>query len=737
MDRQRNIVLLAILLAGGLVSAASWMPRPALAQSSGLEVTLRASEAQGAPSAETVRLYGASHALVIGIDAYSGGWPPLSMAIKDAELVAEALGQAGFEVTLTRDLKSAELVATLKEFFAIKGQNPEARLFVWFAGHGHTLNNEGFLVPADAPAASDPRFLLTAVPIRDFGTFTRLARAKHVFAVFDSCFAGTIFDSARSPPPPAITRATTKPVRQFLTSGDADQKVSDNGRFRDLFLRALRGEERADANDDGYVTASEIGLYLSDRVTNLTRRRQVPRYGKLRDEKFDQGDFVFAVLRDEISKQLSGGTQVVPSAPTPDTSAAALELEFWQSIKNSNSSEEFGEYLRRYPNGTFSGLARQRMALLSPKSQPALSPMPGLGVAIEPIDREYIAVGAARVRERPDVTSKQVAVLKEGQAIHVQGKVRDDAWYLVGRDNKALGYVAVSLLEEASAWRQRQGEIASSVDPMSSEGFAKLGASVYRAPSSSASVVGRIAPGGQVNVTGRVRGHNWYRVAWSGGGESAYVSGEQIAILGGSVGQFGTGSGGAVGRSAPSSTRSIYVEPVVFRGQPLPRATEIIRSGLSGIPNSVLAQDATRSPRDTVVVGSITKLSPRYESNPDFAGAALARSIFGALGAAVTASIPENIAIFEVEVTIDVEEGATGARMSEKGQVVIKFDARLDARPEIDRALERALNDATDRIAVRMAGGRPSARGEPVIIDRVPRRQPDARNPSTMQPHTR
>ena len=56
--------------------------------------------------------------------------------------------------------------------------------------------------------------------------------------------------------PPAITRATTLPVRQFLTSGDAEQKVSDDGMFRKLFVRALKGEERADANDDGYMTAS-------------------------------------------------------------------------------------------------------------------------------------------------------------------------------------------------------------------------------------------------------------------------------------------------------------------------------------------------------------------------------------------------------------------------------------------------------------------------------------------------
>jgi hypothetical protein len=60
-------------------------------------------------------------------------------------------------------------------------------------------------------------------------------------------------------PPIAVTQATTLPVCQFLASGGADQIISDNGTFRELFLRGLNGEEKVDANVDGYVTASEMG----------------------------------------------------------------------------------------------------------------------------------------------------------------------------------------------------------------------------------------------------------------------------------------------------------------------------------------------------------------------------------------------------------------------------------------------------------------------------------------------
>ncbi len=282
----------------------------------GLSVKLKKSEAPGAPVAEEVTLYGSSHALVIGIDDYNAGWPRLSGAVKDAKQVAAELRKNGFDVRTEINLNASELKDVFNNFFIFKGENSSARLFVWFAGHGHTLNGEGYLVPADAPLPSknEAQFKYKALSLRRFGEYVRQAKSKHVLAVFDSCFSGTIFSSQRSAPPAAITRSVTLPVRQFISSGDADQEVSDDGRFRKLFIRALKGEDRADANGDGYLTGSELGLFLSDRVTNLTQSLQTPRYGKLRDEDYDRGDFVFQVAGDAHS----GGSQWQETSQKPE-----------------------------------------------------------------------------------------------------------------------------------------------------------------------------------------------------------------------------------------------------------------------------------------------------------------------------------------------------------------------------------------------------------------------------------
>jgi hypothetical protein len=67
---------------------------------------------------------------------------------------------------------------------------------------------------------------------------------------------------------PAITRVTSEPVRQFLSSGDAGQTVSDDGTFARLFVEAINGQRRADLNNDGYVTANEMGSFLIDSISN-------------------------------------------------------------------------------------------------------------------------------------------------------------------------------------------------------------------------------------------------------------------------------------------------------------------------------------------------------------------------------------------------------------------------------------------------------------------------------------
>ena len=124
------------------------------------DVTIKESEAPGAPDSQTLTLYRASRALVIGIDDYEN-WPPRSNAIRDAEAVAAALKERGFEVTFRANLDTVALRRAFEEFFLIEGAERDARLFVWFSGRavlGAAAYFEGRLLAVDAPPRRPRRF---------------------------------------------------------------------------------------------------------------------------------------------------------------------------------------------------------------------------------------------------------------------------------------------------------------------------------------------------------------------------------------------------------------------------------------------------------------------------------------------------------------------------------------------------------------------------------------------------
>ena len=235
-------------------------------------------------------------------------------------------------------------------------------------------------------------------------------------------------------PPAAITRATTLPVRQFLTSGDADQTVSDDGQFRELFVRAILGEEPADANSDGYLTASEIGMYLGDRVTNLTESAQTPRYGKLRDKDYDRGDFVFVV-----------DPEMKPAGPV----SAGAEVVFWDSVKDTGDADMLLAYLAEYPEGMFSNLARIKLKRFGERAQSGV-----VKVMLSALQSRLVVRESSNVREFPTEESSPLLSLPQGTEIFGLGKaVSDSSWTYVSIEGVPLGYVPTANLGEREVSR--------------------------------------------------------------------------------------------------------------------------------------------------------------------------------------------------------------------------------------------------------------------------------------------
>ena len=205
------------------------------------------------------------------------------------------------------------------------GKKNRALLF-YFAGHGETLEladgtELGYILPSDCPLKrKDPTgFDSKAISMKDMEVLALKVKSKHFIMVFDSCFSGSLFNVVRAAPVD-ISEKSARPVRQFITAGGAGEQVPDQSVFKAVFLQGISGD--ADLNADGYVTGSELGMHLQEKVVNYTRGGQHPQYGKINNPKLDRGDFIFVPPQAPEKKMAVKRT---PEAIEPQATPRALE----------------------------------------------------------------------------------------------------------------------------------------------------------------------------------------------------------------------------------------------------------------------------------------------------------------------------------------------------------------------------------------------------------------------------
>ena len=268
---------------------------------------------------EEVGTFKESHALVIGASRYTKGWPELPGVAQDVRAVSAVLSKHGFSIDIVMDPTREQLTRAFESFINRYGFNEDSRLIFYFAGHGHTVkkaygDDMGYIVPVDAPNPNTDLigFKGKALNMQQIEMYARNIESKHAIFLFDSCFSGSIFSLTRAVPE-NITDKTTKPVRQFITSGSANETVPDESIFRKQLTSALKGA--GDVNEDGYVTGAELGEYLQTQVVNYSKGGQHPQYGKIRDARLDAGDFVF-VLEEDIKRMEEEKEMKAFEAPT-------------------------------------------------------------------------------------------------------------------------------------------------------------------------------------------------------------------------------------------------------------------------------------------------------------------------------------------------------------------------------------------------------------------------------------
>jgi WD40 repeat protein len=283
-----------------------------------------------------------SVAVIIGINQYGGGIPPLSTAVNDAQALAQLLeGKHHYKVVQLLDTHATRsALYNLLDTVLPREVHPDDRLLFYFAGHGSLHNGEdgpeGYVIPLDVTEVDTKNYL----PMAYVQAALSALPCRHFLGILDCCFAGAFrWSSTRdlSTVPEVIhkeryERFIQDPAWQVITSAGYDQKAwdvlssnADRGQidahspFATALLAALAGQAdryppaaNGTPAGDGVMTATELYLYVRDCVEPATegqRRRQTPGLWPLK--KHDKGEYIFLT---------PGHSLNLPPAPPLDAS---------------------------------------------------------------------------------------------------------------------------------------------------------------------------------------------------------------------------------------------------------------------------------------------------------------------------------------------------------------------------------------------------------------------------------
>jgi hypothetical protein len=317
-------------------------------------------------------------ALVIGVDQYADPQiTTLGGSSNDAKAIAGALvSHAGFpedQVILLASDQPDDRKPTrgniLRRLSNLVGLAPkDGLLFLSFAGHGMERGNQAFLLPSDAQVSDDVDLLeQTAINVSQVKERIRKTGVQQVVLVLDACRndpAGR--SNIDNPLTPAYVRGFNFDVRNREVTAFATLYATAVGmrayeyteKRQGYFTWALvEGLTGAAANARGEVTLAGLLKHVQERVPKRVAADLGA--GKAQRPFAEIGGYQADELVIAVASRATPVASNTAATPNLDP-AAAFELTYWDTIKNSTDPEDFKSYLEKYPDGQFAALARRR-----------------------------------------------------------------------------------------------------------------------------------------------------------------------------------------------------------------------------------------------------------------------------------------------------------------------------------------------------------------------------------------
>jgi hypothetical protein len=293
-------------------------------------------------------------ALLIGNSSYNKEIGRLANPVNDVRLMVSSLRELSFEVLEHTNADQKTMKRAIQDFgYRLEQAGGDAVGLFFYAGHGLQVNGVNYLVPVNAHIQREADVEIEAVNAEWVLGQMEYARNRINIVILDACRNNPLPRSFRSAMR-GLARVDA-PRGTLIAYSTAPGSISVDGENGNSpYTKALAKVIR----EPGLV-AEEVFRKARVEVLAVTEEQQVPW-----ESSSLTGEFYFnkAPRSDDANTATAGGH----NAPGDDNK---VEVAFWEAVKDSKDRGAFEEYLKRFPEGNFAGLARLKLKKLSGRAR--------------------------------------------------------------------------------------------------------------------------------------------------------------------------------------------------------------------------------------------------------------------------------------------------------------------------------------------------------------------------------
>lgn len=299
-------------------------------------------------------------ALIIGNATYASN--PLRNSVNDAMDMAAALKHIGFTVTLLSNATLRTMDEAVRTFSAQLRQGGVGLFY--YSGHGLQIAGENYLLPIGARIDREQDVPYEAFPVGRVLGGMEDARNPFNIVILDACRDNPLASSTRS------TRKGLAPMQAaqglLIAYATAPDRVAyeDDGRNGIYTAHLLQHITTPGLSVEHMFKQVRAG------VVKVTGGKQVPW-----ESSSLVGDFSFTPSPATPAPATSGAPGAL--APTPTLPAGPdPEMTMWSLVERSTHPEDFGTFLKTYPESRFAPIARLKLQQLQ-RQEAAAQPSAG------------------------------------------------------------------------------------------------------------------------------------------------------------------------------------------------------------------------------------------------------------------------------------------------------------------------------------------------------------------------